>query len=157
MTGRQFMTAMRRRFREMVFHIYGLADPRDGSIWYVGRSTQPKRRAASHSTPRSEGAYKREWVAELAACGLRPAMVMLETVAGVPAAIVAEARWVAYGRATGWPLLNVSVPSSAGMTLGLHPNGVTIYTPASIGRAAQKAVARARREAHRLVHADVAA
>lgn len=58
--------------------IYGLADPRDGRIRYIGKSANPLSRLSSHAR---KGARKVcAWYAELNALGLGPCLVFLEKV-----------------------------------------------------------------------------
>ena len=67
--------------------VYGLTDPRDGLVWYVGRSRQPARRLALHRSTIKGEDQKARWLRELRAIGLLPEMVLLkECKAGTHAA-----------------------------------------------------------------------
>lgn len=65
--------------RDVPVHIYGLKDPRDGRVRYVGRSQNPKGRIASHRS-RSGAPAVREFLRQLASEGLKPELVILHTV-----------------------------------------------------------------------------
>jgi len=56
--------------------IYGLVDPRNGSIRYVGKADDPERRLFEHSTCKAAG-HKRNWIALLKRMGLKPQLVYL--------------------------------------------------------------------------------
>lgn len=87
--------------------IYGLVDPRDGVVRYIGQSNHiPRRkwqhlREAQRAFPRS-GSRKSEWLRELLDAGYEPEIVILETVPDGEAN-EAERRWI--DRA-GDPILN---------------------------------------------------
>lgn len=95
-------------------YIYGLRDPRDGLIHYVGKSNAPKIRLEHHM--KCEGANRRKvsWLADLKDVGLSPSMDILECVM-LSEWKEAECRWIAHGRAQGWPLTNISA-GGGGMT-----------------------------------------
>jgi len=59
--------------------IYGLVDPRSGSLRYVGQSRDPERRLQGHLSGAGAGAKrKREWIQELRDEGSRPTLVILD-------------------------------------------------------------------------------
>ena len=64
----------------MVIYIYGLFDPRDGAIRYVGKTVNPKARNKYHHTPSSIGENKHRslWIQELRSIGLRANFKVLE-------------------------------------------------------------------------------
>lgn len=95
-------------------YIYGLRDPRDGLIHYIGKANTPKSRLEHHM--RCEGANKRKnaWLTDLKAAGLLPTMDILECIM-LSEWQEAERRWIANGRAQGWPLTNISA-GGGGMT-----------------------------------------
>lgn len=90
--------------------IYGLVDPRDGSIRYVGRTANVKSRYAAHCSLgvwwRADNQRRRAWLEELQDRKLKPLLTELEAVPTFEAAVAAEERWIAKGRAEGWPLTN---------------------------------------------------
>lgn len=57
-------------------YIYGLVDPRDDSIRYVGKSINPKLRWLSHIRDKSV-CRKSDWIAELLGMGLTPGVKIL--------------------------------------------------------------------------------
>lgn len=61
--------------------IYGLVDPRDGIIRYIGVTKNPAYRLAEHMRmPHKEGLHKNQWIAELISKGLSPIFVFLDAV-----------------------------------------------------------------------------
>lgn len=60
-------------------YIYGLVDPRDRKIHYVGHSTAIHKRLDGHLSDTSV-TPKTAWLAELVALGLKPVMVELDAV-----------------------------------------------------------------------------
>lgn len=52
--------------------VYGLVDPRDGTVRYVGASMHPEKRYAQHIAGHGATLERSEWLAELRAAGLRP-------------------------------------------------------------------------------------
>lgn len=88
----------------MATYIYGLKDPRDGLIHYVGKSVHPRNRLQQHlhdtsSTP------KALWIRTLCIAGYRPELVILDKVRNSEWQN-AEKRWIEEGREKGWPLTN---------------------------------------------------
>jgi hypothetical protein len=73
--------------------IYGLVDPRTGVVRYVGRSVDVAQRVRDHVGDRRDGSARGEWLSELVAEGLRPGVVVFETVAAEDGP-VAEQRWM---------------------------------------------------------------
>ena len=74
--------------------IYGLRDPRDGAMRYVGKADRPRRRLVRHVVRRHEESAKAKWVRELFEFGLRPVLEILEEVY-IDAWQDAERRWIA--------------------------------------------------------------
>lgn len=85
--------------------VYGLVDPRSGTVRYVGQARDPAARLEGHleSPSRRVG----EWVAELAAEGLVPEVRVLDV---VPEEVVMgrEQEWISGFNRTGPELLNVA-------------------------------------------------
>jgi hypothetical protein len=90
----------------VIVSIYGLSDPRDATVRYVGQSATPRARYSSHLSGqgRSENAAKAAWLEELDALGLRPTLVILDNCDSAQAG-AAEERWIDSLRAAG-PLYN---------------------------------------------------
>jgi hypothetical protein len=87
--------------------IYGLVDPRDGLIYYVGKTTNPSRRVEGH-LKETVNKNRVAWIKDLVAHKLLPILIILETVPKDKTWEDTEIYWIAKGRALGWPLLNVS-------------------------------------------------
>lgn len=85
--------------------IYGLVDPRDRVIRYVGKSVRPMERLANHMNEKSR-TWRTNWLRGLRAAGLRPTLIVLEVVHGGAKWQLRERAWIAAGRLRGWPLTN---------------------------------------------------
>jgi hypothetical protein len=85
--------------------IYGLVDPRSGTVRYVGQARDPVARLAEHleSSSRRVG----EWLAELAGEGLVPGVRVLEVVSE-EVVMEREQAWISGLNETGPGLLNVA-------------------------------------------------
>lgn len=88
-------------------YIYGLKDPRDDNIYYVGKSTRPKRRLEQHLVNMSTNKNRVSWLEDLQTAGLEPQLTILEK-SNDENWQEAERRWIAIGRQEGWPLTNIS-------------------------------------------------
>lgn len=88
--------------------IYGLIDPRNGEVRYVGWTTNLKRRMREHLTPKKrETDYKTNWVRNLRAEGLAPRVRVLEYGSGPYDA--AEQFWISVYREAGVALTNLAI------------------------------------------------
>jgi predicted GIY-YIG superfamily endonuclease len=87
--------------------IYGLKDPRDGQIYYVGKSNDPKTRYKAHLRQEDNNTDKQQWLAELRDAGLQPKQIVLEWVTEDQWQ-KAEKRWINEGLRLGWPLVNIA-------------------------------------------------
>ena len=107
------------------FTIYGLVDPRDGSIRYVGRTVDPRERLYAHCSSSGcaslggSGKARQDWLRELRGLGLRPTLRELEYVETFELAIEAEEQWIAFGLARKWPLTNRHRSGRAGGWAGI--------------------------------------
>ncbi len=86
-------------------YIYALVDPETGARRYVGKSIRPAERLNNHMNERSN-CHRSHWLQSLKRRGLRPRLELLEAVAEGASWQDAERRWIAHGRASGWPLTN---------------------------------------------------
>jgi hypothetical protein len=93
-------------------YIYGLKDPMDNQIHYVGKSDSPKARYSSHLRDDCSNHHKTAWIAALRDAGLRPELVILQEVQA-DQWDKAERKWIADGLSMGWPLTNIA--SGGGM------------------------------------------
>ncbi len=94
----------------MAVSIYGLRDPRDGVIRYVGRTANdPRQRLRQHTGSAGVLRWMRlsEWILELRAAGVRPEIVVLEEVAADVAG-AAEQRWIVQLDDPDHPLVNIT-------------------------------------------------
>lgn len=91
--------------------IYGLRDPRDWTIRYVGRAGLPQNRYTVHL--RHGAPRVRVWVSELRRCSLRPDLVILEECSWGLIYRQREQYWIDHYHAER-PLLNTvpAMPSS---------------------------------------------
>lgn len=92
--------------------VYGLVDPRTRLIRYVGCSTKGLKRPKQHREVAvgTSHLYSQRWIRELERCGLTYEIVILEVVVEgeVKWLYAAEKWWIAYGRASGWTLTNLT-------------------------------------------------
>jgi len=87
-------------------YIYALRDPRDGLVYYVGKTRHPSWRLQSHIEERGGNKAKRRWLDDLRQHGLTPEMAILEK-ADAYTWQDTERLWIAKGREQGWPLTNI--------------------------------------------------
>ena len=89
--------------------IYGLCDPRTGTLRYVGKSNNPVKRLERHlreaRTLRS--CHRHDWLASLLTAGVKPVISILEECAA-PKWAEREQFWIAFHRAAGCDLVNNS-------------------------------------------------
>lgn len=90
-------------------HIYGLSDPRDGQLRYIGQTSAPKTRYAQHLSLKNKD-KKSLWVAELRLLGLKPEMFLIEEITSGEH-LVTEQFWINYFRMLGANLLNSRPPT----------------------------------------------
>ncbi|MBM3149600.1 MAG: hypothetical protein FJZ88_06200 [Chloroflexi bacterium] len=100
--------------RVRLAYIYGLKDPRDGQIYYVGKSNHPEKRKKEHLENETCNAHRVEWIQDLGQCGLEPELVILEKVERENWQ-EAEIYWIARGYEEGWPLINVHKGGGGGV------------------------------------------
>jgi len=92
------------------FIIYGLIDPTSLLVRYVGMSSSGMKRPRQHRQARavSGKTYCARWIRKLFSNGLDFEIVILEIVSSQAGLPDAEKWWIAYGRACGWPLTNLT-------------------------------------------------
>jgi hypothetical protein len=90
--------------------IYGLVDPRTLLVRYVGYSSTGVRRPRQHRSAFElrKRTHKTAWIKSLLAEGLEYTIVVLEEVSSRDTLADAERFWIAFGRACGWPLTNLT-------------------------------------------------
>lgn len=90
--------------------IYGLVDPRTGQLRYIGKSCsgfERPRRHGSVSALAKDETYKGRWIKELHGEGLSYEIVLIQEV-DREILETAEIHWIAYFRAMGCPLTNLT-------------------------------------------------
>ena len=92
------------RYMVKTTYIYGLKDPRDDKIYYVGRTNNPQRRNWEHRAS-NKHAYS-AWHREMHAASVKPVMIVLERVTGN--GFFHEMKWMKKLKAEGQPLRNIS-------------------------------------------------
>jgi hypothetical protein len=103
-------------------YIYGLIDPTNNKISYIGQSIDPFRRWGEHCDIHAHTS-KGEWIHRLAASGIKPIVVILDEVHGGNVFDV-ELWWIEFGRRMGWPLTNSTSDLSSKYDLStIHSNG----------------------------------
>jgi hypothetical protein len=60
-------------------YVYGLFDPRNDQVKYIGRTSNPQARLNQHLNYGTQGKKKIAWIEELEAVGLEPYLDILET------------------------------------------------------------------------------
>lgn len=87
--------------------IYGLKDPRDQRVYYIGKANNPKSRLSEHLKDIGTNPKKEDWLLDLAGAGFQPEVVILEetTLANWQDC---ERKWIAYGWSQRYPLTNIS-------------------------------------------------
>src|ERR1700694_1006043 len=100
-----------RKIHERQHIIYALVDPRTRGIRYIGKSCTGTTRAVAHGSPAHMlrwPSHKTNWIRELQGLGLKYEIQILEVLPTADALCDAERRWIAHGRAQGWPLTNLT-------------------------------------------------
>lgn len=95
---------MKRRFL-----IYGLVDPRNGHLRYIGRSSSGLTRPRGHKCPSNlsrEIGHKANWIRQLLAQGLSYDIVVIEEFDSQSELDTAEEFWIAYFASIGCDLTN---------------------------------------------------
>ena len=90
--------------------IYGLVDPVTKLVRYIGKSTSGLRRPKMHKYDRHKS-HKVNWMKGLIARGLTYEITVLEYLpmgSSEALLLATEIYWIAYGRASGWPLTNIT-------------------------------------------------
>lgn len=88
--------------------IYGLTDPRDGSVRYIGKTTTGMERPRAHRyLSDGDHTHKAHWILKLQREGLEYGIVVLEECVREDLS-AAECFWIAQGRGLGWRLTNLT-------------------------------------------------
>lgn len=91
--------------------IYGLVDPRDGQLRYIGKSSSGRRRPQAHGSPSylaRDTTYKANWIRSLKSLGLSYKIVIIHEFQEPEILGLAETFWIAYFRGLGAKLTNLT-------------------------------------------------
>lgn len=62
-------------------YIYGLVDPRNNQVRYIGKANNPKNRYKNHyNSARDKNTHKRNWISNIRKDGLRPELIIIDEV-----------------------------------------------------------------------------
>lgn len=89
--------------------IYGLVDPRDMRIRYIGQTANMEQRFSGHMNDKAN-TRKTAWLSSLKDDGLEPRMFILDEYNGRNSAYFWENWWILLGRRQGWDLTNGTNP-----------------------------------------------
>jgi len=92
--------------------IYGLVDPRNGNLRYIGKSCQGLNRAREHCFPSYldvDYSYCGNWIRKLQKLGLKYTWVIIQEFSDADILSQAEIYWIAYFRAMGCRLTNMTI------------------------------------------------
>jgi hypothetical protein len=104
--------------------VYGLFDPRNGELRYIGKSSSGIDRALRHANKSvldKERTHKANWIRTLHALGLKYEAVALEHHSNHTELIEAEAFWIEYYRSIGCRLTNTRDGGGGGPPRGRAP------------------------------------
>ena len=102
--------------------IYGLKHPTTHLIHYIGLTSTGLKRPESYRRSSSPESRARDWVRTIQAEGLNYETVVLEEFTSLRGLPAAECWWIAYGRCSGWPLVNYSLGGT-----GVRLNNAHVY------------------------------
>lgn len=106
------IVAVKRTFDKPTF-IYGLIDPRNNQLRYIGKTVlSPEGRTKVHRWRARRHPHKRHsmaWLLNLEAAGLRPEVLTIEVVPPVADWVEAEQFWIGYFRFIGADLCNHTI------------------------------------------------
>ncbi len=90
-----------------MFIIYGLLDPRDGQLKYIGKTSSARfvDRMSQHRTV-VDRTKRSKWIRKLEKLSLKPQIIELESFSDEELAYVAETEWISMARHMGCSLLN---------------------------------------------------
>ncbi len=90
-----------------MFYVYGLIDPRDNQIHYVGiTQNSPARRLASHI---SGGASAKDgWLTSMIDAGFLPRITVLQVAETYSEIFELETWWIKIAEQVGWPITNTN-------------------------------------------------
>lgn len=102
-----------------MIYIYGLADPRNGIIRYVGKTVNLERRIKAHLCPNRTGCkHCHAWLAKLRSDGVKPSVAQLEALPDDANWEDREVWWIAHFKANGNDLTNIMPGGEGNATYG---------------------------------------
>lgn len=103
---------------KQTLYIYGLHDPRDGALRYVGKATNPTQRLRRHlaRSRRGERTHKAAWLRSLLALGLEPTVGIVEKTTERKWQ-ERERFWISHFKAAGAQLTNSTDGGEGGATM----------------------------------------
>lgn len=90
---------------EPTHYIYGLYDPRDGELRYIGKSDRPRERYANQLNEKSN-THRCHWVQELLSLGLKPEQRIIDSVLAGSGWQNVERAYIRGAKAAGFALVN---------------------------------------------------
>lgn len=120
----------------MALLVYGLVDPRTTMVRYIGKSESGLARPRQHAYPsnRRKALHSARWIDALVRVGLTYTITVLETCTDRVSLCSAEIWWIAFGRACGWPLTNITSGGEGGRVSPLSARGIAAIRDAHTGR-----------------------
>lgn len=95
-------------------YIYGLTDPRTNEIRYIGKTKDPHKRLIAHCSKENAGEKHKAWRKEILSLGLKPELIILQTLKDSNDWEKAEIKWIKHGKNKGWNLNNSSTGGKNG-------------------------------------------
>lgn len=89
----------------MINYIYGLYDPRNGNLRYIGKSIRPNERLSNHLNDKSK-TWRTNWFSELKREGLKPILYIFDALPESEDWAVKEIEYIAYAKSRGIRLTN---------------------------------------------------
>src|SRR3972149_9379407 len=96
--------------------IYGLVDPRNDEIRYIGQTVNPKGRLSVHlhAARHGEHTYRSRWIGGLLELNLKPSLTILEEAISTDKIDEREIWWITEAKARGWRLTNMTEGGDGG-------------------------------------------
>jgi NUMOD3 motif len=116
--------------------VYGLVDPRDERVRYVGKSSCGLVRPRSHFCPSrlNERTYKAHWISSVIAAGFTPRIIILRHCSSVRELDEAERFFIAYFRSLGHVLTNATDGGEGAPGVRLSAETRAKMSAASLGK-----------------------
>ncbi len=121
--------------KEPCYLIYGLVDPNSLLVRYIGKSSIGLVRPRQHRFPsnRKGNTYRDHWINQLFNSGYDYSIAILEY-SDKASLSASEIWWIAYGRALGWPLTNLTAGGDGGLGHKMSDDGRERLRRANLGK-----------------------